>query len=225
MDLWSVDGGPSAMHIFAFCYMWNLVQCSGVAWIYDQLKRSPSALGIFAFCYMWNWFIVVVLHWSMINWWGSICHAYICILLYVKLIWCSGVAWIYDQLGSPSALGIFAFCYMWNLVGVVVLHGSMINWGVHPALGIFAFCYMWNLFGVVVLHGSMINWGVVVVLHGSMVDWGQRGFVCTGICAFFYMWNIVSVVVFHRSVVNWRRGGVNLLWIYVHSGIYETYVV
>ena len=52
-----------------------------------------------------------------------------CILLYVKLIWCSGVPYIYGQLqGGTSALGICAFCYMINLFDVVVFHRSMVNW-------------------------------------------------------------------------------------------------
>ena len=29
--------------------------------------------------------------------------------------------------GGPSALGICPFCYMFNVFGVVVLHGSMVN--------------------------------------------------------------------------------------------------
>ena len=32
------------------------------------------------------------------------------ISLYVKLIWCTGVAYINGQLGGPSAMGICAFC-------------------------------------------------------------------------------------------------------------------
>ena len=46
---------------------------------------------------------------------GSVCHGYMCILLYMKCIWCSGVALIYGQLeegAGQSAIGIFAFCYM-----------------------------------------------------------------------------------------------------------------
>ena len=56
-----------------------------------------------------------------------------CIFQYVKLIWCSGVPDIYGQLGEgTSDLGICAFCYMWNLFGVVVFHRSMVDWrGVH----------------------------------------------------------------------------------------------
>ena len=38
---------------------------------------------------------------------GSVCHGYMCILLYVKLIGCNCVAWIYGQLkGGLSAMGI-----------------------------------------------------------------------------------------------------------------------
>ena len=44
-----------------------------------------------------------------------------CILLSVKLFWCSGIPYIYGQFeGGPSALSICAFCYMLNIFGVVV---------------------------------------------------------------------------------------------------------
>ena len=41
-----------------------------------------------------NCFGVVVLHRSIVDYRGvrSICHAYMCILLYIKHLWCSGVA-------------------------------------------------------------------------------------------------------------------------------------
>ena len=42
-----------------------------------------------------------------------------CILLYVKLIWCSGISEIYGHLEEGGGQ---------NLVGVVVFHISMINW-------------------------------------------------------------------------------------------------
>ena len=71
---------------------------------------------------MLNVFSVVVFHMSMVNWsgghsaicetylvlwdsihlWsiggGYICPKYMCILLYVKLIWCSGIPYIYGKL-------------------------------------------------------------------------------------------------------------------------------
>ena len=52
-----------------------------------------------------------------------------CILLYVKLLWCSGIPYIYGQLeGGTSALSICAFCYVLNIFSVVVFHRSMVNW-------------------------------------------------------------------------------------------------
>ena len=38
-------------------------------------------------------------------------HNNMCILLYVKLIWCSGITYIYGQL-EEGGLGIYAFFYM-----------------------------------------------------------------------------------------------------------------
>ena len=78
---------------------------------------------------------------------------------------------------GQSAMGICAFCYMWNLFGVVVLHRSMLDWRREgwgqSAMGICAFCYMWNLFGVVVLHRSMVYW--------------KGGTSIFGVCPFFCM--------------------------------------
>ena len=81
---------------------------------------------------------------------GSICHGYMCILLYMKLIWCSGFPEIYAHLeeGVGSVchddLGICAFYYICNCFGVVVLHRSIVNWRgkVSVCTGICAFFYM-----------------------------------------------------------------------------------
>ena len=52
-----------------------------------------------------------------------------CIVLYVKLMQCTGIPDIYGQLeGGKSALNICAFCYMLNLFGVMVFNRSMLNW-------------------------------------------------------------------------------------------------
>ena len=59
-------------------------------------RDGTSALSICAFCYMLNLFCVVVFHRSMVTWRRGPC--YMCILLYVKLIWCSGIPYIYGQL-------------------------------------------------------------------------------------------------------------------------------
>ena len=55
---------------------------------------------------------------------------YMCILLYVTLIWCNGIPYIYCQLWGVHVLSICAFCYMSNLCGVMVFHRSIVNWGV-----------------------------------------------------------------------------------------------
>ena len=53
-------------------------------------------------------FGVVVLQTCMLDWGVSICHGDMCIVLYMKLIWCNGFAR--------------------DLCGVVVLKASMLNW-------------------------------------------------------------------------------------------------
>ena len=130
IDLWSIGGvRPGYMCILLYV---KLIWCSGIPYIYGQLEGGISALGICGFCYMLNLFGVVVFHTSMVNWkrggpW------YMCIVLYVKLLWCNSIPYIYGQLeGSTSALSICAFCYLLNLFSVVVFHTSMVNWrGVH----------------------------------------------------------------------------------------------
>ena len=79
-----------------------------------------------------------------------------CILLYVKLLWCSGVPYICGQLdGGTSALSIYAFCYMLNLFSVVVFHTSVVNW----RRGAWYMCILLyvKLLGVVVFHPAMVN--------------------------------------------------------------------
>ena len=130
-----------------------------------------------------------------------------CILLYLKLTWCSGISQISGQLeGVTSAMGICAFCYMLNLFSVVVLHRAIVNWRrealayVHSSL-----CETYSM-----------QWYYIDLLP---IGWG-----CTstlGICAFCYMCNLFSVGVLHRSMVNQRRGAL----VYVHSSICETYLM
>ena len=90
---------------------------------------------------------------------------YLCIMLYVKLMLCSGLPCIYGQLeeGGQSVM---------KLIGLVVCHGSVVNWrrsGVSLS---------WKLCSVMVFQGYMFNWlggsiGVAVC-HVSVVDW-RRG--------------------------------------------------
>ena len=127
---------------------------------------------------------------------------------------------LWSIVGGSFAMGICAFCYMWDLCGVMVQHGSFVIRVVHltywyvnsaicetywvywcridlctigglSAIGIYAFCYRWILFGVMVLHRSMLIWRRV---------WGQSAI---GICAFFYICNWLGVMVLHRSMLIW----------------------
>ena len=91
-------------------------------------------MDICAFCYMLNLLGVMVLHKIMVNrrrGKGSVCHGYMCILLYMTLIWCSGFPQIYGQL-EWGGLGICVFFYMYNLFSVMLLQRSVFDWrGVH----------------------------------------------------------------------------------------------
>ena len=70
----------------------KLTWCSGIPYIYGQLEGGTSAISICALCYMLNIFSVVVCDTSMVNWSGEYIYPkYMCILLYVKLIWCSSI--------------------------------------------------------------------------------------------------------------------------------------
>ena len=73
----------------------KLIQCSGTI---DLWSNGGGGLGICAFHYMLNLFGVVVFHRSMVDWRGYMCPRYMCILLYVKRIHCSGIPYIYGQL-------------------------------------------------------------------------------------------------------------------------------
>ena len=56
---------------------------------------------------------------SMLKWRrgvGSICHGYMCIVLYMKLIWCNGFPDIYAQVEEgvgQLAIGICTLCYLY----------------------------------------------------------------------------------------------------------------
>ena len=91
---------------------------------------GQSAMGICAFCYMWNFCSVVVFQRSMLNWRkGDFCFWYMCILLYVKLIWCSGFPEIYAQLeGGTSYLSVHIIWklnlivhFIWKLDLILIL--------------------------------------------------------------------------------------------------------
>ena len=96
-----------------------------------------------------------------------------CILLYVKLIQCSGIMQIYDEMEERYICPEYiALCYMLNLFGIVVFHRSMVSW--KEGLGICAFCFMLNLCGVVVsIHlwsiGGGGHWYMCILLYVKLI--------------------------------------------------------
>ena len=89
-----------------------------------------SAQRICELCYMWNLCGVVVCHGS-IDRWVHLQSVYMCILLYMKLIWCNGLACIYCQLTEGLSIchwSICTFSNIWNWCGIMVLHAPMVNW-------------------------------------------------------------------------------------------------
>ena len=101
------------------------------------------------------------------------CPRYKCILLYVKLIQCSGIMQIYDEMEERYICPEYiALCYMLNLFGIVVFHRSMVSW--KEGLGICAFCFMLNLCGVVVsIHlwsiGGGGHWYMCILLYVKLI--------------------------------------------------------
>ena len=139
---------------------------------------------------------------------------YMCILLYVKPIWCNNIPYIYCQLGRGTYnLSICAFCYMWNLCGVMVFQRSIVNWRCE---GYMYLQYMCNM--VYVEH---------IWYHSIPYIFCQlgRGIYILSICAFCYMWNLFGVAIFHTSILNWCGGGKDVFSVYMHSAICETYLV
>ena len=135
----------------------KLIWCSGISQIFGQLEEGES----WYMCIFLSVkpFSVAVFLTSMINWMGYICPQCMCILLYVKLIWCSGISQIYVQLEEGES---WYMCILLSVkpLEVAVFHTSMINQMGDPSLlSIHAFCQMLNIFGVVVFHRSNVNWG------------------------------------------------------------------
>ena len=70
----------------------KLIWCSGIPYIYGQLElrvHLPSVYVHSAICETFWCSGIPYLYGQLER--GNICHKYMCILLYVKLIWCSGI--------------------------------------------------------------------------------------------------------------------------------------
>ena len=114
-------GGTSALSIHVFCYILNLFSVVVFHRSMIKWRGGTSSLSICALCYMLNFFGVAVFHRCMVNWIrGALVYVYsaiclnlcavvvsidlwsigeggigMCAFCYVKLIWCSGIPYIY----------------------------------------------------------------------------------------------------------------------------------
>ena len=126
------------------CAFYCICNCFGVVVLHTSIvnwRRGMGSVctGICTFFYMWNFCSVVVIHRSMVTWEegdGVCLHWYLCILLYVKLSWCSGLPKIYDQLeegrvGSVCT-GICAYCYMCKCSGLPEIYGQFAGGSLCP---------------------------------------------------------------------------------------------
>ena len=155
-----------------------------------------------------------------------------CIVLYVKLIWCSSIQGMYAQLTGGWGWSICfwficALSYMWNLFGVVVFKACMIDWlGVHlPCVYVHcAISARADTFGVVVFKASMLNWlgvhlplvDMCILLYVKLIwcnglvcsyGWLTRGSICLQfICALSFMWNLFGVVVCKACMIDCLGG-------------------
>ena len=81
----------------------TLIWCNGISEIYCQLEWvGRCILSICAFCDMCILFGVTLFHRCSVNWslGGQMYAQYMCIMLYVKFIWCNAIPYICFQLES-----------------------------------------------------------------------------------------------------------------------------
>ena len=72
--------------------------------------RGVNLPWVYVHCAISAKFCVVVFKASMLNCRGAICHGYMCIVLYMKLIWCNSFAEIYAQLEEGETYVVLWFC-------------------------------------------------------------------------------------------------------------------
>ena len=107
-------------------------------------------------------FGVMIFHTSIVNRSGGYMYPqYMCILLYMIVIWCNGISEIYFQLEwglHVSSLYVHSAICDTFLVYQYSIDVLSIGVGGICILSICAFCYRCHLFGVMVFQRSIVNW-------------------------------------------------------------------
>ena len=121
---------------------------------------------------------------------------YMCIVLYMMLLWCNGFPEISVQL--EEGMGSICHRYMCIVLymklswchGFADIYAQLEEEGWdQSAIGICALCYIWDWFGVMVFQRSLLNWRRA---------WGQSAIDICALCyiyetgdrthSFFYIW-------------------------------------
>ena len=148
--------------------------------------------------------------------WGQSANEYICIVPYMKHIWCNGFPEIYAQLeegGWVNLPWVYVHCAIYMKLiwcnGFPEIYGQLEDrgWG-QSDMGICALCYIF----------MKLIWcnGFPNIYGGLEEGVGQSAM---GICALCYIWNLCNgfpeisasrsakfgVVVFKASMLNWWR--------------------
>ena len=148
------------------------------------------------------------MHLWPIDWgWLHLPSVYMCILLYVKLIWCNGFACTYARLkgGSICLWYICALSYVSNWFAVMVVQTSMLEWGGPSDVSIYVHS---PICGLACTYGQLTR-GV----HLPLV------YMCIVLCVKL-MWCNGLVCSY-----GWLNGGPSPCSIYVDSLMCETYLV
>ena len=242
-EIYAQLGGPNMSTMCILLYR-KLIWCHGFPEIYAQLggqyehnvhsaiyetylvswfSRNLWSIGVSicqiwaqcAFCYIGNLFGVMVFQKSMIDWGVHLPNmSTMCILLYMKLIWCHGFPEIYAQLGG-QIWAQCAFClYMkliWchgfpeiyaqlggpNMSTMCILLYMKLIW-CHGFPEIYAQLGGPNMSTMcILLYRKLIWW------HGFPEIYAQLGGQIWAQCAFCYIGNLFGVMDFQKSMLKW----------------------
>ena len=113
-----------------------------------------------------------------------------CILLYVKLIWCSGITQMYGQLEE-------VYIYPWQMFILLYVKTDWVKW---------CCIDLWSIRGrgpwymYILLYMKLI-WCCGITQICGQLEEGALVYVHSSICKTY-----MGVVVLHRSMLNWKEG-------------------
>ena len=152
---------------------------------------------------------------------GSVCHGYMSILLYIKLVLCSGFPEFYARLeeGVESVChGYMSILLYMKLIWCSGFQRSMLNWRSRQWQSV---CHGYMS---ILLYMKLICCSGFPEIYAQLKEGVES--VCHGYMSILLYMKLIWCSGFQRSMLNWRTGGgVSLPWVYVHSAIYESYVV